>query len=166
MTVQYKTFMNPETTCLFLNIEEEQYKDVWAKIANINLTENQEVEFDFELPDQFKKFETDDDYTSKVGDAVGDILEQSIKLAWGDAEKAVLSEFEQRARDALKVYNIQISDNSSIIEMFGEKGYVISEDDDCRLIAIKSDTNAHYYFDRAEELAFLKKEITGTTIIL
>ena len=50
--------------------------------------------------------------------------------------------------------------------MFGKKGYVISEDDDDRLTAIKIKNNKTYYFDMPEQLAFLKKELTGTGLIL
>ena len=52
------------------------------------------------------------------------------------------------------------------LEIDGKKGYVISEDDDDRLTAIKIKNNKTYYFDMPEQLAFLKKELTGTGLIL
>ena len=66
----------------------------------------------------------------------------------------------------MKPYNIKLEDGKSYIEMFGDKGYVISEDDDNRLIAIKPTTEEIYHFDDKDDLYFLKKEITGSALIL
>ena len=41
-----------------------------------------------------------------------------------------------------------------------------AEDDNDRLTAIKIKDNKTYYFDMPEQLAYLKKELTGKGIIL
>ena len=43
-------------------------------------------------------------------------------------------------------FNIKLEDGKSMIETFADKGYVISEDDKNRLIAIKPETEEIYHF--------------------
>ena len=57
-------------------------------------------------------------------------------------------------------------EGKSFIQMFGEKGYVISMDENDRLLAMKVENGKTYYFDMNEQLSFLKKELTGKGIIL
>ena len=65
-------------------------------------------------------------------------------------------------------YNIQLEEGKSFIESFGEKGYVISEDEDDndRLVAIKATTEEVLHFDVQEELSTLRNILTGGKLIL
>ena len=77
-----------------------------------------------------------------------------------------LSMLEERVMKAYEPYGFKPEEGKTFIEMFGEKGYVISLDDNDRLLAMKVENGKTYYFDMTEQLSFLKKELTGKGIIL
>ena len=65
-------------------------------------------------------------------------------------------------------YNIKLEEGKSFIEMFGEKGYVITEDenDNDRLMAVNPQNEESYYFDVKDDLSYLRNIITGGKLIL
>ena len=165
-TSNYKIMINTEKDTIFIQLKDEKYKDVIAKVCNIEWNEQGEVEFDMEVPEGKEAYYNDNDFCLNIQNAVGDIVAKSVNTFWNEAEKTILNDLESKINEVMKPYNIKLEDGKSYIEMFGDKGYVISEDDDNRLIAIKPTTEEIYHFDDKDDLYFLKKEITGSALIL
>lgn len=166
MVSKYKILINDEKDTILIQLEDKEFEKVIAKVGNIGFNSNKELEFDMELPKGMESYYESESFCNKIKEVVGDIVLKSVNYEWSAAEKAVLLDLESKVRQAFKPYNLEPEENSSFIEMFGKKGYVISEDDDDRLTAIKIKNNKTYYFDMPEQLAFLKKELTGTGLIL
>ena len=158
MVSKYKILINDEKDTILIQLEDKEFEKVIAKVGNIGFNSNKELEFDMELPKGMESYYESESFCN--------IVLKSVNYEWSAAEKAVLLDLESKVRQAFKPYNLEPEENSSFIEMFGKKGYVISEDDDDRLTAIKIKNNKTYYFDMPEQLAFLKKELTGTGLIL
>lgn len=165
-TSNYKIMINTEKDTVFIQLKDEQYKDVIAKVGNIEWNDKGEVEFDMEVPEGKESYYDDENFCNNIQLAIGDIVAKSVNTFWNEAEKSILNDLDSKINDVMKPYNISLPDGKSYIEAFGEKGYVISEDDDNRLIAIKPTTEEIYHFDNAEDLSFLKREITGSLLIL
>ena len=77
-----------------------------------------------------------------------------------------LKMLEERVIKAYEPYGYKPDEGKSFIQMFGEKGYVISLDEDDNLLAMKVENGKTYYFNKVEQLSFLKKELSGKGIIL
>lgn len=166
MVSKYKILINDDKNTIIIQLEDKEFSQVIAKVGNIAFNANKELEFDMELPKGMESYYDSDSFCEKIQEVVGDIVMKSVNYEWSTAEKAVLMDLESKVRQAFKPYNFEPEENSSFIEMFGKKGFVISEDDNDRLTAKKIKDNKTYYFDMPEQLAYLKKELTGKGIIL
>ena len=164
--VNYNIAINDEKDTIIVQLLDEPFKGTIAKIGNIAWNEQGEAEFDMELPESKVELYKNDDFCNIIQDVVGDIIRKSVNMVWSESAKAVLTDLNDRVAEAFKPYKYSAPEGSSFIEMFGQKGYVISEDDEDRLTAVNLSNNKTYYFDNAEQLAFLKKEISGSGIIL
>ena len=165
-SVNYKIMINTEQDTVFIQLKDEKYKEVIAKVGHIEWNDNGEVEFDMEVPAGQEKFYEDDDFCMAIQQAVGDIVAKSVNTFWNEAEKSILNDLDSKVSHVMIPYNIKLEDGKSYIEVFGEKGFVISEDDDDRLIAIKPTTEEIYHFDDEDDFAFLRKEVFGSLLIL
>lgn len=164
--MKYKSIVNDDKDTIIITIEDGNYQGTLFKVGNISFTENEEIEFDFELPSDKKNLYEDENFCQEVSNIVKDIVIKSINTVWNEQTAILMKELEDKVIKAFKVYNYLPDEGSSFIEMFGKKGYVITEDDNNNLIAINISNNKTYYFDKPEQLAFLKKELSGTGIIL
>lgn len=164
--MKYKSIVNDDKDTIIITIEDGNYQGTLFKVGNIGFTENEEIEFDFELPSDKKNLYEDENFCQEVSNIVKDIVIKSINTVWNEQAAILMKELEDKVIKAFKVYNYLPDEGSSFIEMFGKKGYVITEDDNNNLIAINISNNKTYYFDKPEQLAFLKKELSGTGIIL
>lgn len=165
-TSNYKIMINTEKDTVFIQLKDEKYKDVIAKVGHIEWNDKGEVEFDMEVPEGKESYYNDEKFCNDIQLAVGDIVAKSVNTFWNEAEKAILNDLDGKINEIMKPYNIKLPEGESYIEAFGKKGYVISEDDDNRLIAIKPTTEEIYHFDNSDDLSFLKREITGSLLIL
>ena len=164
----YKFAMNDETNVIFIELNDEKYKGVIAKAGHIQYNKDGELEFDMELPEGKESFYDDENFIEKIQSSVFDIVAKAVNSYWNEAERAILTDLESKVKKAMSQYNIQLDEGKSFIEAFGEKGYVISEDEDDndRLVAIKATTEEILHFDVPEELSQLRNIITGGKLIL
>ena len=121
-----------------------------------------------ELPKGKESYYDDEEFIGQIQSAVFDIVAKAVNSYWNEAEKAILTDLESKVKKAMAHYNIQLEEGKSFIESFGEKGYVISEDEDDndRLVAIKATTEEVLHFDVQEELSTLRNILTGGKLIL
>lgn len=163
----YKIMINTEKDTIFIQLKDERYKDVLAKVGHIQYDENNEIEFDMELPQGFEKYYDDNVFTNYIQNAVYDIVATSVQSYWKEAEMVVLKTIEERLVELFKSFNIE-TNGKAYLELFAEKGYAVMEnvDDNNRLMAIKTNDDKQYYFDNKEDFAFLKSEIGGSGLII
>lgn len=165
-STNYRIMINTEQDTVFIQLKDEKYKEVIAKVGHIEWNDKGEVEFDMEVPAGQEKYYEDDEFCSNIQMAVGDIVAKSVNTFWNDAEKAILNDLDSKVARVMTPYKIDLPEGKSYIEVFGEKGFVISEDDDDKLIAIKPTTEEIYHFDDEDDFAFLRKEVFGSLLIL
>lgn len=161
----YKFALNDDTNVVFIELEDEKYKGVIAKAGHIQYNNDGELEFDMELPEGKESFYDDENFISQIQGAVFDIVAKAVNSYWNEAERAILSDLEAKTRKAMSQYKIKLEEGKSMLEMFGEKGYVIAEDDDDRLRAVNPQTEDTLYFDTQEDLSKLRNIITGGKLI-
>lgn len=162
---KYKFALNDDTNVVFIELEDEKYKGVIAKAGHIQYNNDGELEFDMELPEGKESYYDDEDFISQIQGAVFDIVAKAVNSYWNEAEKAILTDLESKTRKAMAQYKINIEEGKSMLEMFGEKGYVIAEDDDDRLRAVNPQTEDTLYFDNPEDLSRLRNIVTGGKLI-
>ena len=165
-TPNYKIMINSEQDTIFIQSKDEKYKEVIAKVGHIELNDLGEIEFDMELPSGQEQYYEDDAFCNFIQQTVGDIVAKSVNTFWNNAEREILTDLESKVSKVMLPYNIQLPENKSYIESFGDKGFVISEDDNEKLIAIKPTTEEIYHFDDEDDFAFLRKEVFGSLLIL
>lgn len=166
MTQKYKVFNSDDAESILIQLEDKQFEKVIAKISNIELNKQGELEFEMELPKGMSEYYVSEPFCQLVQEAVGDMVKKSIEIRFTILQQQMLSEYEQRIREAFKPYNYNPDEGKTFIEMFGNKGYVIVEDNSGRLTAQNTANNKTYYFDMPDQLAYLKKELSGSGIIL
>lgn len=165
--IKYKMMINDDKNTIIVVFGEEPYTDVVVKIGNITQNQNNEVEFEMELPESMTQYYDDEKFSDAVSEVVGDIVRKAVRKAWNDNAQEVLGDLESRLIEAFKPYNYMPNEGESFVGMFAKKGYIISvEPDTDKLLATNMQNNKVYYFDLPEQLAFLKKEISGSGIIL
>jgi len=164
--ISYNIAINDEKDTIIVQLLDEPFKGMIAKIGNIAWTEKGEAEFDMELPESKVEYYKNEDFCDAIQEIVGDIIRKSVNMVWSDSATAILMDLNDKVTEAFKPYNYTAPEGTSFIELFGKKGYVISEDDEDNLIAVNIENNKTYYFKNAEQLAFLKKEVSGSGIIL
>ena len=164
--IKYKMMINDEKNTIIVVFGEEPYTDVVVKIGNIAHNEKNEVEFEMELPETMAHYYKDENFTNLVAEVVGDIVRKAIRQAWNDNVQEVLSDLEARLLEAFKTYKYKPKEGESFVSMFAKKGYVVSvETDTEKLIATNLRSKKVYYFDNPKQLAYLKKQISGSGII-
>lgn len=162
----YKFFINDDKNTVLITLNDEKYKTVVAKVGHIAKNDNDEIEFDMELPENCKEYYEDAEFTEQISLAVGDIVTKAINQVWSENVQEVLSLLENKTLEYFTKYNYIPPEGETFISLFGKKGFVISEDDDGRLTAINLKNNKTYYFDDNKQLGYLKKVITGSEIIV
>lgn len=165
-SVNYKIMINTEQDTIFIQSKDEKYKDDIAKVGHIEWNEEGEIEFDMEVPAGQEHLYEDEEFCSFIQQTVGDIVAKSVNTFWNDAEKQILNDLDSKVARVMSPYSIKLPEDKSYIEVFGEKGFVISEDDEDKLIAIKPTTEEIYHFDDEDDFAFLRKEVFGSLLIL
>lgn len=164
--VKYKYIAKDNDSNSFI-IELEDYKEVYVKIEDIRFDEETgEPTFELQLPEGKTEYFQNEEFIEKVQDAVGDVIVQATRATWNESMANALSMLEERVTKAYEPYGFKPEEGKTFIQMFGEKGYVVSLDDNDRLCAMKVENGKTYYFDMNEQLSFLKKELTGKGIIL
>ena len=115
-----------------------------------------------------KYYYDDEKFIGQIQSAVFDIVAKAVNSYWNEAEKAILTDLESKVKKAMAQYKIELPEGKSFIEAFGEKGYVITEDEDDndRLIAVKPTTEEVLHFDVQDDLSMLRNIITGGKLIL
>ena len=168
MKSKYKFFMNDETNVIFIELEDEKYKGVIAKAGHIQYNDNGEIEFDMELPEGKESFYDDENFIENIQAAVFDIVAKAVNSYWNEASQAILTDLESKVRKAMAHYKIELPEGKTFLELFGEKGYVVNEDenDSNRLVAIKMGEEEIYHFDVPDDLSALRNIITGGKLIL
>lgn len=164
--MNYNFAMDDDSGSIFISFDNEKYKDAVAKVDNIHITEENEIEFEYKLPQEKQTFYSDNEYNTALSEAIGDIVKKAFSQSFADETREILENIEAKTKEAFKVYNYTPPEGESFISLFGKKGYVITEDNEGKLIAMNIKSNKTYYFDMPEQLAFLKKEITGSGLIL
>lgn len=164
----YKFMMNDETNNLFIQFDDEKYKSVLAKVGHIQYNEQGEIEFDMELPEGKESFYDDENFIENIQSAVFDIVAKSVNSYWNEATQAILTDLESKVRKALNQYKIELPEDKTFLEILGEKGYIVNEDenDNNRLVAINHDKNIIYHFDTQDDLSMIRNVITGGHLIL
>lgn len=148
-------------------IELDDYKGVYVKIEDIQFDpETNEPTFQLQLPEGKTEYFQDEKFIEAVQDAVGDVIVKATRATWDESMVKALQMLEEKVIKVYEPYGFKPEEGKSFIQMFGEKGYVISLDDNDRLCAMKVENGKTYYFDIPEQLSFLKKELTGKGIIL
>ena len=164
--VNYKYVSRDNEGSSFI-IEIEGYEGVYVKIEDIRFDEKTgEPTFEIQLPEGKTEYFKNEAFIDAVQDAVGDVIVKATRATWDASMAQALSMLEERVMKAYEPYGFKPEEGKTFIEMFGEKGYVISLDDNDRLLAMKVENGKTYYFDMTEQLSFLKKELTGKGIIL
>lgn len=164
--VKYKYIATDEKSNTFI-IELEDYKGVYVKVEDLKFDEEtNEPTFQIQLPEDKVEYFKNDEFIEAVQDAVGDVIVQATRATWDEATMKAISMLEERVQKAYEPYGWKPDEGKSFIQMFGEKGYLISIDDNDRLLATNIENKKTYYFDMNEQLSFLKKEISGKGIIL
>lgn len=162
----YKFFINEDKDTILITLEDKKYKMVVAKVGNIKKNDNDEIEFDMELPENYKEYYDDSEFTDQISLVVGDIVTKAINKVWSENAQEVLSLLESKTSEYFTKYNYIPPEGETFISLFGKKGFVISEDEEGRLTAINIKNNKTYYFDDNKQLGYLKKTITGSEIIV
>ena len=164
--VKYKYISTEKETNSFV-IEIEGFEGVYVKIEDIKFDEEtNEPTFQIQLPEDKTEYFKNDAFIEAVQDAVGDVIVKATRATWDEATMKALTMLEERVQKVYEPYGFKPEEGKSFIQMFGEKGYVISVDDEDKLIAVNVENKKTYYFDMKEQLSFLKKELTGKGIIL
>ena len=164
--VKYKYIAKDNETNSFI-IEIEGYEGVYVKIEDIRFDEKtNEPTFEIQLPEGKTEYFQNEEFIESVQDAVGDVIVQATRATWNESMMGALQMLEERVIKAYEPYGFKPDEDKSFIQMFGEKGYVNSLDENDRLLAMKVENGKTYYFDMVEQLSFLKKELTGKGIIL
>lgn len=164
--VKYKYIATEKETNSFI-IEIEGFEGVYVKIEDIKFDEEtNEPTFQIQLPEDKTEYFKNDAFIEAVQDAVGDVIVKATRATWDEATAKALSMLEERVQKVYEPYGFKPDEGKSFIQMFGEKGYVVSVDDEDKLIAVNVENKKTYYFDMKEQLSFLKKELTGKGIIL
>ena len=163
---KYKIMINNDTDTIFIQLTDEKYKKYVAKVGHIEWTENNDIDFDMEVPEGNEFLYEDDDFCTEIQKVVGDIVAKSVNTYWNEAEKQILTDLNSKVEKVMSQFNIKLEDGKSMIETFADKGYVISEDDKNRVTAIKPETEEIYHFDNRDDLQFLRQEITGSKLFL
>ena len=160
-------YVSKDTESNSFIIELDDYKGVYVKIEDIRFDEKTgEPTFQIQLPEGMTEYFKNEAFIEAVQDAVGDVIVKATRATWDEATAKSLSILEERVIKAYEPYGFKPEEGKSFIQMFGEKGYVISLDENDRLLAMKVENGKTYYFDMNEQLSFLKKELTGKGIIL
>ena len=125
----YKFFINEDKDTILITLEDEKYKMVVAKVGNIKKNDNDEIEFDMELPENCKEYYDDSEFTDQISLAVGDIVTKAINKVWSENAQEVLSLLESKTSEYFTKYNYIPPEGETFISLFGKKGFVISEDE-------------------------------------
>lgn len=160
----YKMMINDEKNTIFINLTDEKYKNVLAKVGNIEYDKNTDLVFDMELPQGYEKYYDDEKFTNLIQNAVFDIVATSVKTYWNEAETMVLKQIEDRLQKLLKTYD-RSNRELSYLDSFAQKGYMIMENDNNELIAINVESKKQYNFNNEDDFLFLRKEIGCGSII-
>ena len=164
--VKYKYISKDNETNSFI-IEIEGYEGVYVKIEDIQFDpKTNEPTFQIQLPQDKTEYFDNEKFINNVQDAVGDVIVQATRATYNEAMNNALKMLEKRVIKAYEPYGYKPDEGKSFIQMFGEKGYVISLDEDDNLLAMKVENGKTYYFNKVEQLSFLKKELSGKGIIL
>lgn len=164
--MDYKFFINEDKDTIIIVLDDEKYSKVVAKIGHIVMNDNNQVEFDMELPENQKEYYEDENFTNNISLAVGDIVRKAVGKVWSENTQEILNMLENKTLQYFSKYNFVPKDGETFISLFGKKGYVITEDEEQKLVAINIKNNKTYYFDDAKQLGFLKKVITESSIIV
>ena len=121
-----------------------------------------------ELPEGKESFYDDESFIENIQSAVFDIVAKSVNSYWNEATQAILTDLESKVRKALNQYKIELPEGKTFLEILGEKGYIVNEDenDNNRLVAINHDKNIIYHFDTQDDLSMIRNVITGGHLIL
>lgn len=164
--INYKYISKDDEGNSFI-IELDDYKGVYVKIEDIQFDpETNEPTFQIQLPEGMTEYFKNEAFIDAVQDAVGDVIVKATRATWDESMAKALQMLEEKVVKAYEPYGFKPEKGKSFIQMFGEKGYVISMDENDRLLAMKVENGKTYYFDMNEQLSFLKKELTGKGIIL
>lgn len=163
---KYETFMTDESDCIFVKFpENEKYKNLVVKVGHIQFNEDFSVEFDLDFSDGNKAHEDDTYLTEQVQGVVGDIMEKAFKSVVADTNLEFMLDLEKRASEALSKYIFDLK-GKSFLETFSEKGYIVTEDEDDRLVLSKVGGDEIYYFDKDSDLSLIRNILTGGVLIL
>ena len=164
--IKYK-YVSAQTEGNSFVIELDDYKGVYVKIEDIQFDpETNEPTFQLQLPEGKTEYFQDEKFIDAVQEAVGDVIVKATRATWDESMAKALEMLEEKVKEVYAPYGFKPEEGKSFIQMFGEKGYVVSLDDNDRLCAMKVENGKTYYFDMPEQLSFLKKELTGKGIIL
>lgn len=158
----YKMMVNEEKDTIFINLTDEKYKNVIAKVGHIEYDDNFELTFDMELPAGYEKYYDDEKFINLIQNAVFDIVASSVQTYW-DTANNMLQAIEKRLEVIMQPYNIKKT--KPYVDLFLEKGYIISEENN-NLVALNTETNKKYYFNKVDDFNFLKNEINPSKIII
>ena len=148
-------------------IEIEGYEGVYVKIEDLKFDEEtNEPTFQIQLPVGKTEYFQNEQFIEAVQDAVGDVIVTATRATWNEATMKALEMLEEKVVKVFAPYNVKPDEGKSFIQMFGEKGYIVSMDEKDRLLAMNVENKKTYYFDMPEQLSFLKKAITGKGLIL
>lgn len=169
----YKMMINTEKDTIFIQLKDEKYQNVLAKVGHLEYNDDNELEFDMELPKGCEKFYDDETFINLIQNAVYDIVATSVKTYWNEAETKVLKDIETQLTKLFAPYNIDKGDRT-YLDLFAEQGYIVSMNDDeqdeehyGKLMTtnpLKDDKI--YYFDNKDDFGFLKQLIGGSSLVI
>lgn len=105
-------------------IDEGKYKDVFVRIVDLQVTENYEIEFNFELAKEHADLFDDDKFKANLEEIAGDIVQKSIKNAEQTYDN--IATIETTLQSLLTKKNIKTNEDRLLWEQFMDKNYIVN----------------------------------------
>lgn len=137
-------------------LEEGDYYGIPVKITGLKFDETGSVEFEIELPEKAKELFNDDKFKDLIERMVGDSVQKATSSLF-NAQKDLM-EIEEKVSKILKDKNVKYDENKAMIEIFAEKQYLLTKDED-KIIAINLKTGEKYDIEDDESFNKLRKII-------
>jgi len=149
-----------------ITIMEGEYKGVAIKIVDLEMDETGEMNFEMELPSNKAELFKDETFKNEISVIVGDVVKKSINALYKTQEELV--KIEENVSKILKEHNVERDENTLLIEIFMEKGFLLkmeTEGEEEKYVAIDIHTNEVFDLSKEEDFEKVRQKVFSKIIL-
>lgn len=157
---------NIKSDTIIIQITEEgKYKDAIVGIDNIGFDNDNILRYEMSLDKKCSDLFNDDTFKDEIGIIVGEMVKQTVSEMQKTQDQMI--RIETKVGELLKEKNITRDEKKLLIEIFSEKGYLLTEKDG-KIIAVKIDVQNPKEYDlwNEEDFNIVKKDVFPSKLIV